>query len=86
MTRDVRGEAELGEGRLVVLDGEPRSEPATNAPYTELGSRFLARRWATATVSNQAFFDIEFSLSHNRLTCGRVMNERDDGQLERAQK
>ena len=30
----------------------PRSEPAINAPYTDLGRRFLARRWASATVSN----------------------------------
>ena len=30
----------------------PRSEPATSAPYTDLGRRFLARRCASATVSN----------------------------------
>ena len=30
----------------------PASAPATSAPYTELGSRRLARRCATATVSN----------------------------------
>jgi hypothetical protein len=33
----------------------PLSEPATRAPYTEAGRRFLARRWATATVSNHLF-------------------------------
>ena len=33
----------------------PRSEPATSAPYTPLGSRFFARRCASATVSNHAF-------------------------------
>ena len=32
----------------------PRSEPATSAPYTDAGSRLLARRWASATVSNQS--------------------------------
>jgi hypothetical protein len=32
----------------------PFSEPATSAPYTEDGRRFLARRCASATVSNQA--------------------------------
>ena len=32
----------------------PRSDPATSAPYTPLGSRFLARRCASATVSNHA--------------------------------
>ena len=30
----------------------PCSAPATSAPYTDLGSRRLARRCATATVSN----------------------------------
>ena len=30
----------------------PFSAPATSAPYTDLGSRRLARRCATATVSN----------------------------------
>src|SRR5215831_1575969 len=30
----------------------PSSAPATSAPYTDLGSRLLARRCATATVSN----------------------------------
>ena len=33
----------------------PRSEPATSAPYTDLGRRRLARRCASATVSNHAF-------------------------------
>ena len=33
----------------------PRSEPATNAPYTGAGNRFRARRWATATDSNHGF-------------------------------
>jgi hypothetical protein len=33
----------------------PRAEPATSAPYTPLGSRRFARRWASATVSNHAF-------------------------------
>src|ERR671916_555451 len=33
----------------------PRSEPATRAPYTPLGSRFFARRWAAATDSNHGF-------------------------------
>src|SRR3954451_17548427 len=33
----------------------PRSEPATSAAYTGCGSRFWARRWATATDSNQGF-------------------------------
>ena len=33
----------------------PRSEPATSALYTDLGSRLRARRCASATVSNQAF-------------------------------
>ena len=33
----------------------PRSEPATSAPYTDFGSRFFARRCASATVSNQGF-------------------------------
>ena len=31
----------------------PASAPATMAPYDEVGSRFLARCWAMATVSNQ---------------------------------
>ena len=31
----------------------PCSEPATSAMYTDLGRRFLARRCASATVSNQ---------------------------------
>ena len=31
----------------------PRSEPATSAPYTPVGSRRFARRCASATVSNQ---------------------------------
>ena len=31
----------------------PRSDPAIRAPYTDLGSRFRARRWASATDSNQ---------------------------------
>src|SRR6516162_2956533 len=30
----------------------PSSAPATSAPYTDFGSFLLARRWATATVSN----------------------------------
>ena len=30
----------------------PRSEPAISAAYTVAGSRFFARRWATATDSN----------------------------------
>ena len=30
----------------------PSSAPATSAPYTDFGSRLLARRCATATVSN----------------------------------
>ena len=34
----------------------PASEPAISAEYTDLGRRFLARRWATATDSNQTFF------------------------------
>src|SRR4051812_15372888 len=33
----------------------PFSAPATRAPYTPLGSRRLARRCASATVSNQGF-------------------------------
>src|SRR3954463_4403214 len=33
----------------------PRSEPATSAPEPPLGSRFLARRCASATDSNHAF-------------------------------
>src|ERR1700685_120082 len=33
----------------------PRSEPAISAPYTDLGRRFSARRWASATVSNHLF-------------------------------
>jgi hypothetical protein len=32
----------------------PASAPATSARYTPLGSRRLARRWASATVSNQS--------------------------------
>ncbi len=31
----------------------PFSDPATRAAYTEEGRRRLARRWASATVSNQ---------------------------------
>ena len=31
----------------------PASAPATRAMYTDFGSRRLARRWASATVSNQ---------------------------------
>ena len=34
------------------LDESPFSDPAMRAAYTELGSRFSARRWATATDSN----------------------------------
>src|SRR5580700_2146900 len=30
----------------------PFYDPATNAAYTDLGKRFSARRWATATDSN----------------------------------
>src|SRR3954468_117171 len=37
----------------------PFSDPATSAPYTPLGSRRLARRCASATVSNQ-----EFAIAH----------------------
>ena len=33
----------------------PRSDPATRAPYTPLGSLFFARRWASATDSNHLF-------------------------------
>src|ERR1700730_2988496 len=36
------------------LTVRPFSEPATSAPYTDLGRRFFARRCATATVSNHA--------------------------------
>jgi len=36
------------------LTVSPFSEPATSAPYTDLGRRLRARRCATATVSNQA--------------------------------
>ena len=32
----------------------PCSDPATRARYTDFGSRFLARRWASATVSNHS--------------------------------
>jgi hypothetical protein len=32
----------------------PRSEPAINARYTDLGSRFFARRCASATDSNHS--------------------------------
>ena len=32
---------------------DPLSDPASRAPYTDGGSRFLARRCASATVSNQ---------------------------------
>ena len=32
----------------------PRSAPATSAMYTDLGSRFFARRCASSTVSNQS--------------------------------
>ncbi len=31
----------------------PFSDPATRARYTDVGRRRLARRWASATVSNQ---------------------------------
>ena len=32
----------------------PCSDPASSALYTDGGSRFFARRWASATVSNHA--------------------------------
>jgi hypothetical protein len=41
----------------------PRSEPAMSAPYTDFGSRRLARRWASATVSNQALLICSFPSS-----------------------
>ena len=44
----------------------PRSEPAISAPYTDLGSRFLARRCATATVSNHALAMSALQPLHSR--------------------
>src|ERR1700685_4612554 len=44
----------------------PFSEPATSAPYTAGGSRFLARLSASATVSNQLLPILEV------LSCGEA--------------
>ena len=41
----------------------PASEPAMSAEYTDFGSRRLARRWATATDSNQRFLHRSRGLS-----------------------
>ena len=37
---------------VLSLTVTPASAPATSAPYTDAGRCRLARRWATATVSN----------------------------------
>ncbi|CAB4677282.1 unannotated protein [freshwater metagenome] len=42
------------DARLSAVE-RPFSEPAINAPYTDLGKRFFARRCASATVSNHVF-------------------------------
>ena len=44
------------ESRLSFAE-RPFSEPATMAPYTDVGRCFCARRWATATVSNHLLMD-----------------------------
>src|SRR5674476_180935 len=43
---------------VLSLYDTPFSEPASNALYTDFGSRFLACRCASATVSNHAFLPI----------------------------
>ena len=71
----VRSESEFAKCPTLSMTVSPFSEPAASAPQTGLGSRFLARRCASATVSNQGILHrgIRFLVgSKERIACHHI--------------